>query len=440
MNHTAFTPSLIADNLDVSSAGHLTFAGVDTALLAEKYGTPLYLLDEGRIRTRCRAYISAMKRFFGGASMPLYAGKALCITHIYRIMREEGMGIDVVSSGEIYTASHAGFPMERAYFHGNNKTDADIAFAIEEGVGTFVCDSVDELAAINRIAAEKNIRQSILLRLTPGIDPHTHKAIATGKVDSKFGAAIETGQAEELVLAALSLPHIELCGYHCHIGSQIFETKPFIDAARIMLSFCAHIRHTHGYTAKILNLGGGMGVPYLAEHPTISYEDNIRVIAEEMKATAAHLGIALPTILMEPGRSIVADAGMTLYTVGSVKQITGFKNYASVDGGMPDNPRFALYESPYTVLSAKRMNEPSDFVCTVAGRCCESGDIIQEDVALPKPKRGDLLAVLTTGAYNYSMASNYNRIPRPPMVALFEGAERLILRRESFEDLTRNDL
>lgn len=434
------TQPLIAENLSVNDAGHLTFAGKDTVLLAEKYGTPLYLLDEDLIRRRCREYRAAMQRYFGEDSMPLYAGKALCITHIYRIMREENMGIDVVSSGEIYTAYHAGFPMEKAYFHGNNKTDDDIAFAMECGVGTFVCDSVDELEAINRIAAQKNLRQRILLRLTPGIDPHTHKAITTGQVDSKFGAAIETGQAEELVLCALSLENIELLGYHCHIGSQIFEIKPFVDAARIMLSFSAQMNRTHGFCTKILNLGGGMGVRYLPDHPTISYEKNIALIAEELKATAAKLSMPLPTVLMEPGRSIVADSGMTLYRAGSVKQITGFKNYVSIDGGMPDNPRFALYESPYTVLSAARMNEEADFVCTVAGRCCESGDLIQEGVSLPMPRRGDVIAVLTTGAYNYSMASNYNRIPRPPMVALSSGEERLILRRETFRDLTQNDL
>ena len=440
MNTILKNQAMIADNLAVNEVGHLTFAGQDTVLLAEKYGTPLYLLDEEMIRRRCREYRAAMQTHFGEGAMPLYAGKALCITHIYRIMREENMGIDVVSSGEIYTAYHAGFPMERAYFHGNNKTDDDIAFAMECGVGTFVCDSIDELEAINRIGAQKGIRQKILLRLTPGIDPHTHKAIATGRVDSKFGAAIETGQAEELVCAALSLANIELLGYHCHIGSQIFEVKPFVDAARIMLSFVAHINSTHGFCAKILNLGGGMGVRYLNEHPTISYEKNIALIAEELKAMAAKLSMPLPTILMEPGRSIVADSGMTLYRAGSVKQIPGFKNYVSIDGGMPDNPRFALYESPYTVVSAARMNEEADFVCTVAGRCCESGDLIQEGVSLPMPRRGDVIAVLTTGAYNYSMASNYNRIPRPPMVALSQGEEKLILRRETFRDLVQNDL
>ena len=431
---------MIAKNLSVNADGHLCFAGQDVTLLAEKYGTPLYLLDEDQIRARCRTYRSAMQAAFGDNALPLYAGKALCVKDIYRIMREEGMGIDVVSSGEIYTASVAGFPMERAYFHGNNKTDADIDLAMSEGVGTFVCDSVEELDAIEAAAATRGIRQRVLLRLTPGIDPHTHRAISTGQVDSKFGAAIETGAAEALVLAALARGHIALMGYHCHIGSQIFEVTPFIDAARIMIGFAAKIRAEHGFTATELNLGGGLGVRYIAEHPEIDYAGAIATIGRAVADLLEEHAYPMPSVRMEPGRSIVADAGLTLYTVGSVKRIPGFKNYVSVDGGMPDNPRFALYGSPYTVVAADRMNDPADFVCTVAGRCCESGDLIQEGVVLPTPRRGDLLAVLTTGAYNYAMASNYNRIPRPPMVVLAGGTEHLIVKRESLADLIRNEL
>ena len=431
---------MIANNLNVNETGHLTFAGQDVVTLAEKYGTPLYLLDEGAIRARCRLYRRAMQAAFGKDALPLYAGKALCVKDIYRIMREEEMGIDVVSSGEIYTAAAAGFPMERAYFHGNNKTDADVAYAMEAGVGTFVCDTVEELDAIEAEAAARGITQRILLRLTPGIDPHTHRAICTGQVDSKFGAAIETGAAEALVLAALARPHVALIGYHCHIGSQIFEADPFLEAARIMMRFIAAMRDAHGYVATELNLGGGMGVRYLAEHPEVDYAANIAAIGKEVASLAAALKLPIPAIRMEPGRSIVADAGMTVYTVGSVKRIEGFKNYVSVDGGMPDNPRFALYGSPYTVVLANRMRDERDFVASIAGRCCESGDLIQEGVALPTPVRGDLLAVLTTGAYNYAMASNYNRIPRPPMVVLADGTDRLIVKRESFEDLLRNEL
>lgn len=431
---------MIAKNLSVNETSHLCLAGQDVVALAEKYGTPLYLLDEDTVRERCRLYRTAMAEAFDGRALPLYAGKALCVKDIYRIMREEGMGIDVVSSGEIYTASEAGFPMERAYFHGNNKTDADIAFAMERGVGYFVCDSVDELDAIEWEAASRGIRQQVLLRLTPGIDPHTHRAISTGRVDSKFGAAIETGQAAMLVAEALARPHVELCGYHCHIGSQIFETEPFTEAAGIMLLFAVEMKRVNGYTARELNLGGGMGVRYLAEHPNIDYAENIKAIGAYLHGLCKEYGFPMPAVRMEPGRSIVADAGMTLYTVGTVKTIPGFKSYVSVDGGMPDNPRFALYESPYTVEPAGRMGDTRDFVCSIAGRCCESGDLIQEGVVLPRPVRGDILAVLTTGAYNYAMASNYNRIPRPPMVLLSGGEERLIVRRESFEDLIRNEL
>ncbi len=431
---------MISSNITVNETSHLCFAGVDVTTLAARYGTPLYLLDEGRIRERCRTYKTAMEAAFGSAALPLYAGKALCVRDLYRIMREEGMGIDVVSAGEIYTAKSAGFPMEHAYFHGNCKTDADIAMAMDAGVGTFVCDSHEELSAISRLAAERGITQRVLLRLSPGIDPHTHRAISTGSVDSKFGAAIETGGAEALCRAALAIPHVSLCGFHCHIGSQIFETAPFLDAVRIMFAFAAEMRDRLGYTATEMNLGGGLGVRYLAEHPAIDYAACIAEIGEAVAKTCRALSFPLPAIRMEPGRSIVADAGMTLYTVGSVKEIPGFKNYVAVDGGMPDNPRYALYESPYTVLPADRMSDVRDFVCSIAGRCCESGDLIQEGVALPRLVRGDLVAVLTTGAYNYSMASNYNRIPRPPMVLLSEGRDRPIVRRESFEDLLRNEL
>ncbi|MBR5797488.1 MAG: diaminopimelate decarboxylase [Clostridia bacterium] len=431
---------MICNNLSVNSEGHLCFAGRDVTELAQKYATPLYLLDEDKIREKCRTYMQAMKTVFGGDSLPLYAGKALCIKDIYRIMREEGMGIDVVSPGEIFTAREGGFPMERAYFHGNNKTDADVAYAMDAGVGYFVCDNEEELFAIEQAAGERGIVQKILIRVAPGIDPHTHKAISTGSIDSKFGAAIETGQAGELTAIALQQPHISLEGYHCHIGSQIFETEPFVDAADIMLQFIATVREYLGYTAKELNLGGGMAVRYLEEQPDIDYTQNIAVIGEKMRRICMQYDLPMPRVRMEPGRSIVADAGMTLYTVGTLKTIPNFRSYVSIDGGMPDNPRYALYEAPYTVVLANRMNDTKDTVCTIAGRCCESGDLIQEGVCLPRPSRGDLIAVLTTGAYNYSMASNYNRIPRPAMVRLCGGEDHLILRRETFEDLIKNEI
>ena len=426
---------MLYDNLGINDRGHLTFAGHDTVELAGRFGTPVYLMDENRIRERCRTYKAAMTACFGGGSMPLFASKSLCFKRIYEIMREEGMGIDVVSPGELYTALQAGFPAANAYFHGNNKTDEDIAFAMDAGIGYFVCDNAEELCAIEREAAKRGIRQKILLRLTPGIDPHTHAKINTGRVDSKFGAAIETGQAMQLTAAALTQKHVETLGFHCHIGSQIFECAPFCDAATIMLRFIAEVREKLGFEASVLNLGGGMGVPYTESDPAIDYAANIRVIGERITQLCADLQIRRPTVLMEPGRSVVADAGMTLYTVGGRKEIPGFKNYVSVDGGMPDNPRYALYQSAYTVITASRASAPADYLCTVAGRCCESGDLLQENVKIAEPMRGDVLAVLTTGAYNYAMSSNYNAVCKPPVVMIDGERAYVAVRRETFADL-----
>ena len=428
---------MLYKNLSVNQAGHLTFAGYDTKALAEEFGTPLMVMDEAVIRNRCREYKAAMAAYLPAGSHPLYASKALSLKRIYEIMKDEQMGVDVVSSGELYTAVCAGFPMENAYFHGNSKTDADIAFAMDHGIGCFVCDNEDELSAINAEAGRRGIRQKILLRLTPGIDPHTHEKINTGRIDCKFGAAIETGQAEQLILSALDKENIQLLGYHCHIGSQIFDHAPFCDAAILMLEFIAEIKSKHGYCASTLNLGGGMGVPYTEKDGSIDYTANIRSIGKLICDTCARLDIPAPAIVLEPGRSIVADAGMTLYHVTSIKEIPGYKNYAAVDGGMADNPRFALYQAEYTVLPADRMNDDRNFVCTIAGSCCESGDLIQENVPMPRPNRGDLVAVLTTGAYNYSMASNYNRIPRPPVVLLGETGPYIAVRRETLADLMK---
>ena len=433
---------MICNNLSVNFEGHLCLGGQDTTRLAARYGTPLYLLDEDRIRERCRTYIGAMREAFGSRALPLYASKAASFKQIYRIMKEEGMGIDVVSSGEVCTAVAAGFPMEKAYFHSNNKTDVDIAYAMEHGIGYFVVDNREELDAIEREASARGITQKILLRLTPGIDPHTYEAVATGRVDSKFGSAIETGQAEEITVYTLTLPHIHLSGYHCHVGSQVFDSDVFLRATAIMLDFANKMKQKHGYTLEELDLGGGYGVRYLEEHPEIDIHANVIAVGLAVKAQCAALELPMPAVRMEPGRSIVADAGMTLYTVGTVKRIPGYKNYVSVDGGMTDNPRFALYQSPYTVLLANRPEASADqFRCSVVGRCCESGDILQENVPMPKDvTRGDLLAVLTTGAYNYSMSSNYNRIPRPPVVMLKDGDNYVAVKRETYEDVCRNDI
>ncbi len=432
---------MICENLAVSAKGVLTFAGRDTVELAKKYGTPLYLMDEERIRSNCRVYINAMKEYFGESAMPLFASKAASFKQIYKIMKEEGMGVDVVSAGEICTAVAAEFPMDKVYFHGNNKTDTDIEYAIKNGVGCFVADNCEEIDAIDEISEKMGVCSKILIRITPGIDPHTYDEVATGKVDSKFGSAVETGAANVITEHALSKKNIDLLGFHCHVGSMVFDSDVFFKTADVMLKFIAGMEKEKSFITRELNLGGGYGVRYTDADPTIDIGANIALVAKTVKEKCVELGIDVPTIRMEPGRSIVADAGITLYEVGSVKQIPEYRNYVSVDGGMTDNPRFALYKSDYTVLLANKINEKCDFSCSVVGRCCECGDIIQENVKLPSSvKRGDTVAVLTTGAYNYSMASNYNRIPRPPVVMLAKDSEYVAVRRESLEDLINNDL
>ena len=433
---------MISDNLTVNQNGELLFAGRSTMELLAKYGSALYVMDEARIRFRMRQYAEAMRAAFGESALPLYASKACSFKELYRIAASEGIGVDVVSAGEIFTAHSAGFPMERAYFHGNNKTDEEIRLAMEAGVGYFVVDSIDELNALEEAAANAGITQKILLRITPGIDTHTYEAVNTGKVDSKFGNAIETGQAASITALAMDKPHLSLMGFHCHVGSQVFDSDTFFRSADIMLAFIADMQKQYGLITRELDLGGGYGVRYTEEDPTIDISDNIRQVGEHLRAACAALGLEMPALRLEPGRSIVADAGITLYTVGTVKKIPGYKTYVTVNGGMGDNPRYALYRSAYTVLCANKMNEPADMVCDVVGKYCESGDIVQPAVSLPSSVcRGDVLAVTTTGAYNYSMASNYNRIPRLPVILLTaDGGEKVAVRRETLADLVQYDL
>ncbi|MBR5539787.1 MAG: diaminopimelate decarboxylase [Clostridia bacterium] len=433
---------MLCENVSVSADGqHLQFAGIDTVALAGQYGTPLYLMDEDRIRACCRAYKAAVSAAFDGNAQVLYASKASSFKRIYEIMREENMGVDVVSIGEIYTAIKAGFPMSQTYFHSNNKTDADIAFAMEHGIGYFVVDNEEELFAVEREAAKRGIRQSVLLRITPGIDPHTFEAVSTGKVDSKFGFAIETGAAEDILVKALAQPHIHVAGVHCHVGSQVFDAEVFLLTADVMLQFIADMKAHHGFVTELFDIGGGFGVRYLDSDPVLDLNGCLAEIGRFMKQKAAALGIALPKIAFEPGRSIVADAGMTLYTVGNVKAIPDFINYVSVDGGMTDNVRYAMYQAPYTLFQANAMNREHDMTCTVVGRCCESGDVIQPNIKLPSTiARGDIVACLTTGAYHYSMASNYNRLTRPPIVMLANGESYVAVRRETIDDLTALDM
>ncbi len=431
---------MLHDNYTVGENGHLFVGGCDTVSLARKYGTPLYVIDEDKVRRSMRKFREIMQKYFPAGSRVLYASKALSYVDIYRVAASEGLGADVVSSGEIYTALKGGLPGSAMYFHGNNKTDEDIEYALGAGVGTFVADCREELEYLDAAARRIGKKQDVLLRITPGIDPHTHKKVVTGSVDSKFGTPIETGQAYELVRFALGLKNITLRGFHSHIGSQIFDSGPFSDAAEIMMRFIADLPGKLGYTAEYLNLGGGYGVTYTEDRADLDADRVLREISEKLTGLAGEFGIEVPKIIIEPGRALVAAAGGTLYTVGSVKNIPGYRTYVSIDGGMPDNPRYALYQSDYTALIASKAAEPASQRVTIAGRCCESGDLIQENAPLQSCRRGDILAVLVTGAYNYSMASNYNRIPRPAMVSVSGGKDRLVVRRESFEDLVRNEL
>lgn len=431
---------MLHDNYTVGENGHLFVGGCDTVSLAGKYGTPLYVIDEDKVRRSMRKFREIMQKYFPAGSRVLYASKALSYVDIYRVAASEGLGADVVSSGEIYTALKGGLPGSAMYFHGNNKTDEDIEYALGAGVGTFVADCREELEYLDAAARRIGKKQDVLLRITPGIDPHTHKKVVTGSVDSKFGTPIETGQAYELVRFALGLKNITLRGFHSHIGSQIFDSGPFSDAAEIMMRFIADLPGKLGYTAEYLNLGGGYGVTYTEDRADLDADRVLREISEKLTGLAGEFGIEVPKIIIEPGRALVAAAGVTLYTVGSVKNIPGYRTYVSIDGGMPDNPRYALYQSDYTALIASKAAEPASQRVTIAGRCCESGDLIQENAPLQSCRRGDILAVLVTGAYNYSMASNYNRIPRPAMVSVSGGKDRLVVRRESFEDLVRNEL
>ena len=431
---------MICSNLEIKD-GVLFFGGRSTVELANKYGTPIYVMDEKTIRKNCRTYLDAMRKYFGENAKPFYASKACSFKKIYNIVGSEGMGVDVVSVGEIYTAKMAGYDMKNVCFHSNSKNDYDIEFAIDNGVGCFVVDNIEELEAVDNFAAQKGIKQKTLFRITPGIDTHTYEAVNTGKVDSKFGFPIETGAAMEITKIALTKKNINLAGFHCHVGSQLFDSDVFVRSAEIMLKFIADVKNTLGYEAKELDLGGGYGVRYTEKDPVLNIEENIKQVAEYVKKLCKELNINEPAISMEPGRSIVADAGITLYKVGNVKRIEGYKNYVAIDGGMGDNPRYALYESEYTVVAADKADEECNFTCDLVGRFCESGDIIQPSIKLPESvKRGDIIAVLTTGAYNYSMASNYNRIPKLPVIMVNGEEDYVAVKGETLEDIIRNDM
>ena len=431
---------LYAECLSVSADNHLMIGSHDAVALAKEYGTPLYVLDEDQMRRNCREYRQTLADCYAGESMALFASKALCTLHTARVAAEEGLGADAVSGGEVYTLLKAGFPMEKVFFHGNCKTPEEIALAMAAGVGFFVVDNREELDRVNAIAGEKGVVQKILFRVKPGVDCHTHEYIKTGQIDSKFGVALETGEALEIHRRAAGLPNVRVEGVHCHIGSQIFEIEPFCEAIHRMMALMAELRDSLGMRTRILNLGGGFGIRYDAKDDPPLLADYIRRVADTVKSEAERLALPLPCLMFEPGRAIVGNAGVTLYTVGSVKTIPGIRTYVAVDGGMADNPRYILYGAKHPALIADRAGDAPEGSVTIAGKCCESGDLIAEDVPLPRAKAGDILAVLVTGAYHYSMASNYNRLPRPAMVALRGNEKKVIVRRETYDDLISHDV
>ncbi len=431
---------LLTDNLSINEKNHLVIGKSDTVDLAKKYGTPLYVLDEDLVRENCRTYKGAIDKYYDGKGLVLYASKALSCKHIYKTVMEEGLGVDVVSGGELYTAHKAGFPMDKVYFHGNNKTYDELELAVTLGVSHIVVDNESELYMLDEIAGKKGTVQNIMFRIKPGVDAHTHDFVKTGQIDSKFGVALENGEAFEIVEKALSCKNVNLDGFHCHIGSQIFDVEPFCHSAEVMLEFMAEVKKRYGKEVTRLNLGGGFGVKYVEGDDPISYDLYIKEVSAVVYKKAEELSIKVPFILMEPGRSIVANAGITLYTVGNVKDIKDVRKYVSIDGGMGDNPRYILYGAEYTSVIANRANAPYDDVATIVGKCCESGDIIIENGQVQKIEEGDILAVLTTGAYNYSMSSNYNRIPRPAMVRVKGGEDKIIVKRETYDDIIRNDI
>lgn len=430
----------VTSSLGSNEKGNLTVGGVDATELVKEYGTPLYVMDERTIRGHCRTFQKSIEDNYGGNGLTVYASKAFNCKEMCRIIKDEGLGIDVVSGGELYTALSVDFPPERIVFHGNNKTEEEIKTALEAGVGRIVVDNLFELRTIEQMAQRLNKNAGVMIRIKPGIDAHTHNFIRTGQIDSKFGFALETGEAFGAVKEVLEQKNVTLKGVHCHIGSQIFEIEPFKAAAEVMLGFMAKVKEELCYEIKELNLGGGFGIRYLIDDDAKLYKTFMEQVSITVKETCKRLKLNIPFIMIEPGRAIVGPAGTTLYTIGAVKTIPGIRNYVSVDGGMTDNPRYILYQSEYSIAVANKIDEPADYVATIAGRCCESGDLIQEDAKIQTPEAGDILAVFCTGAYNYSMASNYNRVPRPAVVMIKDGKPRLIIKRESYKDMVKNDI
>ncbi|MDK2897013.1 MAG: diaminopimelate decarboxylase [Candidatus Atribacteria bacterium] len=426
----------------ITADNELTIAGCNVVELARKMGTPLYLYDEEHMRSNMREYMTSFSESYP-TSVVAYAGKAFLCSAFCRIIQQEGLWLDVVSGGEYYLARQANFPPERIIFHGNNKTDWERREVLKRGIGRWVIDSEMELEWLMEEAQNYSKgKLPVLFRITPGIDPHTHRHITTGTVDSKFGLPIEGGVAERAIAQALLSPWIEVCGVHCHIGSQISSLEPFEKAAEIMLEFMASFQKAKDFVLRELDMGGGLGVPYLDQEkekfPSIS--QYVMAITDKVKETCARLSFPLPFLLVEPGRSIVNTAGSTVYQVGVIKEVPGGKKYVAVDGGMSDNPRPILYDARYQAVVANRVLSDTREVVSIAGKCCESGDVLINEIELPKMESGDILLVEGTGAYNFSMASRYNLLPCPGVVFLRQGEPYLVVRPENWGDLVQKDL
>ncbi|MBD8070321.1 diaminopimelate decarboxylase [Bacillus sp. PS06] len=423
----------------VNDQGHLEIGGVDTIELTKKYGTPLYVYDTALIRERAKSFRDTFVHL-GIKAQVAYASKAFSTVAMIQLVEEEGLSLDVVSGGELYTALQAGFPVERIHFHGNNKSYEELEMAIKHKIGCIVVDNFYELALLDEISNKHQVKTPILLRVTPGIEAHTHDYILTGQEDSKFGFGLENGQADTAVETVLSLTGVSLLGIHCHIGSQIFETTGFILAVKKMFGKLRDWKEAHHYIPEVLNLGGGFGIRYTQEDDPIPVSRYVEEIIGEVKKQSAEMNIDVPEIWIEPGRSLVGDAGTTLYSVGSRKEVPNIRNYVAIDGGMNDNIRPALYQAKYEAVLANRVYDEVEETVSIAGKCCESGDMLIWDLPLPKSNSADVLAVFCTGAYGYSMANNYNRIPRPPVVFIENGEDQLVVKRESFEDIVRLDM
>ncbi|MCM1438019.1 MAG: diaminopimelate decarboxylase [Roseburia sp.] len=431
------------DTLKADSAGHLEIGGCDCLKLAETFGTPLYVYDEKYIRTMMHVFKRTIDEKYAGNGKVLYASKAFSCMAMYRIASQEGIGCDAVSGGELYTALKAGFNAADIYVHGNNKTYEELVQAVEAGVGGIIIDSYREADILNGICAERNIKQRVLIRVNPGVEAHTHAFVQTARTDSKFGFSIRGDTALNYSKHVLSLGNLRLTGFHCHIGSQIFEKQSFALGARNMLKFMAEVKSALGYEAEVLNMGGGFGIYYTDEDPKFTpndYAEYLVALIDAVKAASAELNFKLPELLIEPGRSIVGEAGITLYTVGAIKDIAGIRKYVAIDGGMFENPRYALYQSKYTAVKASDVNTKNTQKVSIAGKCCESGDLIGVDMPLPDVESGDILAVLSTGAYHYSMASNYNRNFIPQAVLVKDGKAEVIIKKQTYEDIVRNDV